>query len=93
MTNTKKFDHVTPVLRALQWPSVKSKLQVRDITLLYKIINGLAPAYVASKIGKKAVVTAQGIKISYNLPFEELLPLSVPFLSLNKYLELPLLKL
>ena len=54
VTNTKKFDHVTPVLRALQWPSVKSKLQVRDITLLYKIINGLAPVYVASKIGKKA---------------------------------------
>ena len=24
VTNTKKFDHVTPVLRELRWPSVKS---------------------------------------------------------------------
>ena len=55
MTNTKKFDHITPVLQEL--------------------------------------VTAQGMKISYNLPFVELLPLSVLFLSFNKYLELPLLKL
>ena len=55
VTNTKKFDHITPVLQKL--------------------------------------VTAQGMKISYNLPFVELLPLSVPFLSFNKYLELPLLKL
>lgn len=55
VTNTKKFDHITPVLQEL--------------------------------------VTAQGMKISYNLPFVELLPLSVPFLSFNKYLELPLLKL
>ena len=39
VTNTKKFDHITPVLQEL--------------------------------------VTAQGMKISYNLPFVELLPLSV----------------
>ena len=53
VTNTKKFDHITPVLQEL--------------------------------------VTAQGMKISYNLPFVELIPLSVPFLSFNKYLKLPLL--
>ena len=41
VTNTDKFDHITPVLRELQWPSVKSQLEVRDVTLLYKIINDL----------------------------------------------------
>ena len=54
VTNTKKFDHVTPVLRELQWPSVKSQLEVRDVTLLNKIINGLAPAYLANKIRKRS---------------------------------------
>ena len=55
VTNTNKFDHITPVLRELQWPSVKSQLEVRDVpTLLYKIINGLAPAYLANKIRKRS---------------------------------------
>ena len=43
VTNTNKFDHITPVLQELQWPSVKSQFEVQDVTLLYKIINGLAP--------------------------------------------------
>ena len=34
---------------------------------------------VRSAKGRMHIVTAQGIKISYNLPFVELLPLSVPF--------------
>ena len=54
VTNTNKFDHITPVLRELQWPSVKRQLEVRDVTLLYKIINGLAPAYLANKIRKRS---------------------------------------
>ena len=43
VTNTKKFDHITAVLLELQSPSDKCQLEVRDVTLLYKIINGLAP--------------------------------------------------
>ena len=50
VTNTKKFDHVTPVLREFQWSSVKSQLEVRDVTLLYKVCHyGLAPA--SEKVG------------------------------------------
>ena len=45
LTNTKKFDHISPVLRALHWPSIKNQLLVRDATMLYKIVNGLAPPY------------------------------------------------
>ena len=43
LTNTKKFDHISPVLRDLCWPSIKNQLLVRDVTMLYKIVNGLAP--------------------------------------------------
>ena len=45
LTNTKKFDHISPVLRALHWPSIKNQLLVRDATMLYKIVNSLAPPY------------------------------------------------
>ena len=30
LTNTKTFDHISPVLRALRWPSIKNQLLVRD---------------------------------------------------------------
>ena len=53
VTNTKKFDHVTGVWR----PSVKSQLEVRDVTLLYNIINGLALAYLL-KISKRPDVSS-----------------------------------
>ena len=46
------------ILRELQWPSVKSQLELRDVTILYtKIINGLVPAYLANKIRKKVGCT------------------------------------
>ena len=60
---------------------MRSQLEVRDVTLLYKI-NGHVPAYLAGKVGQKIqmhIVTAQGIKISYNLPVVQLLLLSIPF--------------
>ena len=38
LTNTKKFDHISPVLRALCWPSIMNQLLVRDVTILYKIV-------------------------------------------------------
>ena len=41
LTNTKKFDHISPVLRALYWPSIKNQLLVCDAMMLYKIVNGL----------------------------------------------------
>ena len=62
LTNTNKFDHITPVLRELQWPSVKSQLEVRDVTILYTIINGLAPAYLANKIRKRSDVHSYNTK-------------------------------
>ena len=60
---------------------MKNRLEVRDVTILYKIISDPAPAYLANKIrkGRMYIVKAQSIKISYILPFVELLPLSVPF--------------
>ena len=35
LTNSKKFDHISPVLQALCSPSIKNQLLVRDVTMLY----------------------------------------------------------
>ena len=34
--------------------SVEGQPEVRDVTLLFKIINGLAPSYLARKMGKRS---------------------------------------
>ena len=65
LTNTRKFDHISPVLRELGWSSIKHLLLVRDVTQLYKIVNGLAPSCLNSYINKRT-----GIH-SYNTRFRE----------------------
>ena len=54
LTDTKKFDHISPVLRELGWPSIKDQLLVRYTTQVYKIVNGLAPLYLSSKLSKRS---------------------------------------
>ena len=54
LRDTKKFDHISPVLRKLGWPSIKDQLLVRDTTQVYKIVNGLAPLYLSSKLSKRS---------------------------------------
>ena len=54
LTGTKKFDHISPVLRELGWPSIKDQLLVRDTTQVYKLVNGLAPLYLSSKLSKRS---------------------------------------
>ena len=71
LTNTKKFDHISPVLRALCWPSIKNQLLMRDVTMLYKIVNGLAPPYLECYVNKRSAIQR------YNTRFRD--SLIVPF--------------
>ena len=54
LTDTKKFDHISPVLWELGWPSIKDQLLARDTTQVYKIVNGLAPLYLSRKLSKQS---------------------------------------
>ena len=65
LTNTRKFDHISPVLRELGWSSIKHLLLIRDVTQLYKRVDGLAPSYLNNYINKRT-----GIH-SYNTRFRE----------------------
>ena len=53
LTDTEKFDHISPVLRELGWPSIKDQLLVRDTTQVYKIVSSVAPLYLSSKLSKR----------------------------------------
>ena len=49
ITNTRKFDHITPVLQELKWLPVDKHLIYRDTLQIYKCLNGLSPPYLSNQ--------------------------------------------
>ena len=47
VTFTKKTDHITPVLRKLHWLPVQYRIIFKILLLVYKGVNGLAPAHIS----------------------------------------------
>jgi len=47
VTGTRKFDHVTPVLRQLHWLPVRQQITFRLAIITFKCLHGLAPSYLA----------------------------------------------
>ena len=58
ITNSRKFDHVTPLLRQLNWLTVKQLLYYRDSVLTYKCFKGLAPRHLVDKLTKRSSIHA-----------------------------------
>ena len=56
ITNTRKYDHVTPLLRELNWLPVREQLRYRDTVLVYKCQNGLAQQYLMDKFFKRLCI-------------------------------------
>ena len=49
LTNSRKFDHITPLLKELRWLPVNATLRFRDTVLAYKCLNGYAPKYLTER--------------------------------------------
>jgi len=45
VTNTRRHDHITPVLRDLYWLPLPERVIYKLCLLVYKCLHGLAPAY------------------------------------------------
>ena len=56
VTGSRKFEHVTPVLRDLNWLPVSSMLKYTVGILTFKCVNGLAPRYLCSPFVTRATV-------------------------------------
>lgn len=41
----RKYDHVTPIMKELQWLKIKDKYILEKCSLVYKVINGLYPEW------------------------------------------------
>ena len=50
ITRTSKHDHITPVLKELQWLPVENRIAFNMLVITFKCINGLAPSYLAELV-------------------------------------------
>ena len=47
ITRTKKYEHITPVLKDLHWLPVRERITFKLLLLTYKAQHNLAPAYLS----------------------------------------------
>ena len=50
ITQTRKFDHVTPVLSDLHWLPVSYRMVFKILLLVLKSLNNLSPNYLADRL-------------------------------------------
>ena len=48
LTKTRKFEHITPVLKELHWLPVRERIQFKLLILTWKSLNGIAPQYLSN---------------------------------------------
>ncbi len=48
LTRSRKYDHITPILRSLHWLPIKFRISYKILLFAYKALNGLAPVYLTS---------------------------------------------
>ena len=47
LTRTRKYDHISSILRDLHWLPIRDRIDFKVLMLAYKCLNGLAPSYLA----------------------------------------------
>jgi len=48
ITNTRKYDHITPILQNLHWLPVRQRIHFKILLITYKSINDMAPEYLVN---------------------------------------------
>ena len=53
VSGTRKFDHISPILKELHWLPIKQRIKYKIILLVFKSLNKLAPPYLSDKLVTK----------------------------------------
>lgn len=66
----RNFDHISPILNELGWLTIEELLNLGDVSMIYKCINGLAPNYLSSKLYKRSDTHAYNTRLKehFSLP-------------------------
>ena len=55
VTNTRKYDHITPFLQKLHWLHVRQRIHFKILLKTYKSINDMGPEYLCELVSKTPV--------------------------------------
>ena len=50
VSGTRKYDHITPILKDLHWLPIKQRMKFKILLTVYKCLNGLAPLYLRNRL-------------------------------------------
>ena len=53
ITAARKYDHITPLLQELGWLPVKDHIRYRDLLIMFKCLNEMAPEYLSTKFSNR----------------------------------------
>ena len=62
VTGSRKFDHITPILKQLRWMQVKDHLFYRDALLTFKCMNSLALTNLSSRFIKRGTISRRSAR-------------------------------
>ena len=62
VTRSRKFNHITPILKQLHWMPVKDHLFYRDALLTFKCMNGMAPTNLISRFIKRGTISGRSTR-------------------------------
>ena len=50
VSKTRKYEHITPVLKTLHWLPVMQRIDYKVLILVFKALNGLSPGYITDML-------------------------------------------
>ena len=54
VSGSKKYDHITPVLKDLHWLPIRKRIEFKILLLTFKCMQGIAPLYLRELLVKQA---------------------------------------
>ena len=67
VSGARKYDHVTPILKDLNWLPVTTQLYYRSATMAFKCMTGRVPTYISSQFIKRQDVSNRNTRNSQQL--------------------------
>ena len=67
VSNSRKYDHISPILKDLKWLPVRQQLYYRHAIMAFKCMSGCAPASLFSKYIQRATITKRTTRNSQML--------------------------
>ena len=68
ITKTRKYEHITPILRSLHWLPILTRIQFKILLLVFKIKHGYAPSYLNDLL--KPIVPSRSLRSTTHANFQ-----------------------